>query len=122
MEVLPVDVFDDIGPSEHEVLVAPFVLRTAEIVGRKVALLDHRPHRAVEHENPFVQRFLQLFRSIVHNKKPRFASANAVSGAFLSSFLSHIRFRAATVGLQPRLAVQLLASKGLGVPDAGRKV
>ena len=54
--VLAVDVEDHVGPGEHEVFVAALERGAAKIVGRKVALLDHRAHRAIEHENAFVQQ------------------------------------------------------------------
>src|SRR6185295_9310076 len=50
-EVGRVDVADDVGPGEDEVLVAPFEVRSAEVLRGEVALLDHRPHRAVDHED-----------------------------------------------------------------------
>ncbi len=54
--VLAMDVEDHVGPGEHEVFVAALERGAAEVVGRKVALLDHRAHRAIEHEDAFVQQ------------------------------------------------------------------
>ena len=48
---------DEIGPGEHEVLVATLELGPAEVVGREVAALDPRAERAVEDEHPLTKCF-----------------------------------------------------------------
>ena len=45
------DVEDDIGAGEDEILVAAFERGSAEIGGGEVALLEHGAHGAVEHED-----------------------------------------------------------------------
>ncbi len=54
--VLAMDIEDHVGPREHEVFVAALERGAAEVIGRKVALLDHRAHRAIKHEDAFVQQ------------------------------------------------------------------
>ena len=46
-----VDRLDDVGPREHEVVVAALERLAAEVLGREVMALDVRPHRAVEDEH-----------------------------------------------------------------------
>ena len=46
-----VDVEDDVGTGEDEMIVAAFERESAEIRGGEVALLDHGAHGAVEHED-----------------------------------------------------------------------
>ncbi len=40
-----------VGPARHQILVAAFQLRPAEILGRQLRALQHRPHRAVNNEH-----------------------------------------------------------------------
>ena len=49
--VRAVDVEDDVGAGEDEVIVAAFERGSAEIGGGEVALLDHGSHCAVEHKD-----------------------------------------------------------------------
>ena len=52
-----VDRLDDVGPREHEVVVAPLERFPAEVLRRQVVALDVRPHRAVVDEDATSQRF-----------------------------------------------------------------
>jgi hypothetical protein len=45
-----VDAFDDVGTRDYEVLVAAFEHSSAEVVRRKVGLLEHGAHGAVDYE------------------------------------------------------------------------
>ena len=60
------NVLDDVGPREAQQIVAAFELLrvVGELRAAKVALfelvrLDHRPHRAVEHEDASEQQLLE---------------------------------------------------------------
>ena len=67
LEVLAVDAGDDVGPRQHEqVVVAPEIARmvreplAAEVRLGQLVALDHRPHRAVEDEDPRRQQRVEL--------------------------------------------------------------
>jgi len=51
VEVGGVDAADHVGPREVQMLVAALVALAAEVVGAEAGGLDHRPHRAVEHQD-----------------------------------------------------------------------
>jgi hypothetical protein len=66
LEILPMDVLDDVRASQaQEIVAAPQLfrvigeLRAAKVGLFQLMLLDHRPHRAVEHEDPREQQFLE---------------------------------------------------------------
>jgi hypothetical protein len=48
----------DVRASEHEVLVAALKLSAAEILSGKMACLNSRTSRAIEHEDALAQNFL----------------------------------------------------------------
>ena len=52
LEVLGVHLLDQLGPGEHEVLVAALERGTAEVVGAEVLVLHPRAEGAVEDERP----------------------------------------------------------------------
>ena len=58
------DIEDHIGPGEDQVLVASLVLGSSEIVGTEIAVLEHGPHGAVEHQNPLAHEREQLFSAV----------------------------------------------------------
>src|SRR4030095_3184069 len=62
-EIGRVDLADDVGPGDHEVLVAPLEVGPAEILGGEVPLLDHRPHRAVDHEDALGEEADEVLRA-----------------------------------------------------------
>jgi len=47
-----VDIPDDLGPREIEVLVAALEVSAAEVLGGEIARLDHGAHGAVEDQDP----------------------------------------------------------------------
>ena len=49
LKVSPVDVQHDIRTRAHQVFIATLDCCSAEIRGRETALLEHRPHGAVQH-------------------------------------------------------------------------
>src|SRR5438045_2370927 len=57
-----VDLADHIGPREDEVLVAAFEVGAPKVLRAQVALLDHRPHRAVDHEDLVREELEELLR------------------------------------------------------------
>ena len=59
-EVGLVDAADDVGPGDDEVLVAALEIGPAEILRGEVRLLEHRPHRAVDDEDPLRQELEEL--------------------------------------------------------------
>jgi hypothetical protein len=50
------DRLDDVRPREDQMIVAPLERLAAEILGRRVVQLDIRTHRAVEDQNPLIER------------------------------------------------------------------
>ena len=65
-----VDLGDDVGPRQHEqVVVAAQIARmrrealAAEIGLGQLVALDHRPHRAVEHEDALREQRVELCRT-----------------------------------------------------------
>ena len=56
LEVLGVHLRDEVGPGEHEVLVAALEGGAAEVVGAEVLVLDPGAEGAVEHEHALVER------------------------------------------------------------------
>ena len=55
-EELLVHLRDEVGPGEHELLVAALERLAAEVVGAEVVALHPRAERAVEHEHALVER------------------------------------------------------------------
>ena len=55
-EELRVHLGDEVGPGEHEVLVAALERRAAEVVGAEVVALHPGAERTVEHEDALAQR------------------------------------------------------------------
>ena len=55
-EELVVHLGDEVGPGEHELLVAALERLAAEVVGAEVLALHPRAERAVEHEHAFGER------------------------------------------------------------------
>ncbi len=63
----------DVGAGEDQVFVAAVVRRTAVLLGRQAHLLEHRAQRAVEDEDPFVERFFERLQVGIgqrHRPKP----------------------------------------------------
>ena len=56
LEVLVVHLVDEIGPGEHEVLVAALERGAAEVVGTEVLVLDPGAEGAVEDEHALAER------------------------------------------------------------------
>ena len=54
-----VHALDDVGPRQHEVLVAALQVGAAEVVGAEVEVLDRRAHGAVEDEDPLAEEAFQ---------------------------------------------------------------
>ncbi len=58
-EVPPVDVEDDVGPGDDQILIAPVEIRAAEVGGREVPGLDGGAHGAVEDQDPLPKELLE---------------------------------------------------------------
>jgi hypothetical protein len=54
------DIENGVRAGKHKVLVAAVEVRSTEVVGGKMQLLDGSPHGAVEHQNPLAQRSVKL--------------------------------------------------------------
>ncbi len=61
-KVLPVNIQNYIRPRSHQILIASFERSSAKVRRIQVALLQHRPHRAVQHEDPLPQQLPQSLR------------------------------------------------------------
>ena len=59
LEILAVDVQDHIGTRSNQVFVASLKRGSTEVRRCEVALLQHRPHRAVKHEDSLCEQFPQ---------------------------------------------------------------
>ena len=57
-EVAPVDLLDEVGAGEGEEVVRP--LLAAELGRLELMPLDLRPHRAIEDEDPALERFAEV--------------------------------------------------------------
>ncbi len=69
VEIFAMYVQDYIWPGAHQVFVAAFERRAAEVLGGEVALLQHRAHGAVEHKDALRQQVAKGsggFRQITH--------------------------------------------------------
>ncbi len=80
-EIFPVNVQNHIGPRPHQILVAAFERRPAKILRRQMPLLQHRPHRSIEHKNALREQLSQSLRrfiQVTHERK---------AGHSLSDFL-----------------------------------
>ena len=63
LEILAMNIKDHVGSRAHQVFVAAFERRAPKIGRRKVALLQHGTHRAIQHEDAFRQQLPKsLFR------------------------------------------------------------
>jgi hypothetical protein len=51
-----VDLPDDVGPGEHEIVIAPLERFPPEVIGGEVVSLNARPHGAVVDQHPPVER------------------------------------------------------------------
>ena|SRR5204863_8647418 len=65
LKILPVNIQNDIRPRSNEILIASFERSPAKILRIQVALLQHRPHRPVEHEDSLRQQLAQSFSGFV---------------------------------------------------------
>src|SRR5438477_6307378 len=65
LKILPVNIQNDIRPRSNEILIASFERGSAEILRIQVALLQHRPHRPVKHEDSLRQQLAQGFSGLV---------------------------------------------------------
>ena len=53
LKVFPVNIQNDIRARSNQVFIASFERSSAKIRRIQVSLLQHGPHRAVKHEDPF---------------------------------------------------------------------
>ena len=81
----------DVGPREHEVLVAALEARPAEVVGGEVGGLDGGAHRAVEDEDALFQGRLEGGAAIVRGAHDRFYLSDESSDFQTSEFLRPCR-------------------------------
>src|SRR5205814_9236472 len=65
LKILPVNIQNDIRPRSNEILIASFERGSAEILRIQVALLQHRPHRPVKHEDSLRQQLAKGFSGLV---------------------------------------------------------
>src|SRR5437870_4333872 len=65
LKILSVNIQNDIRPRSNEILIASFERGSAEILRIQVALLQHRPHRPVKHEDSLRQQLAQGFSGLV---------------------------------------------------------
>ena len=65
-EIPLVDAVDHVGPGDAEVLVAPFELGAAEVVGGQGDALERGAGGAVEHQDARVERGAQARGALVH--------------------------------------------------------
>ena len=56
-EIFAVDSQHHVRPGDHEILVAAFQMRAAEILRRQVLLLQHGAHRAIQDEDALAEQF-----------------------------------------------------------------
>ena len=49
----------NIGPRDHEILVATFEVRSAEIRGGEILLLQHGAHRAIQDQDALTEKFAE---------------------------------------------------------------
>ena len=70
LKILPVNIQHHVRPRSHQVLIAPFERSSAKVRRRQVALLQHRPHRAIQHQDSLRQQLPQClpgFTQIPHS-------------------------------------------------------
>src|SRR5947207_123702 len=65
LKILPVNIQNDIRPRSNEILIASFERGSAKILRVQVALLQHRPHRPIKHEDSLRQQLAQGFSGLV---------------------------------------------------------
>ena len=64
LAVTGMDCAHDVGPGEHQVLVAALQRGSAKILGSQSRVLQLGAHRAVQHENAFRERLVQEANAI----------------------------------------------------------
>src|SRR5437016_1559018 len=95
LKILPVNIQNDIRPCPNEIFIATFECGPAKILRVQVALLQHRPHRPVKHEDSLRQQLAQGFSGLVqvaHLFKNYHSFA--VSPAKWSKYLRNLAFPA----------------------------
>jgi hypothetical protein len=65
-----VNIQNHIRPRSNQILIASFERRSTKVRGIQVPLLQHRPHRAVQHEDPLPQQLPQSSDRLVQVTHP----------------------------------------------------
>ena len=56
-QILAMNVENDVGTGDHQILVAAFEMRPAEILGGEIGLLQHGAHGAIQDEDALAEQF-----------------------------------------------------------------
>src|SRR2546430_30165 len=65
LKIFPVNIQNDIRPRPNEIFIATFQRGPPNILRVQVALLQHRPHRPIKHEDSLRQQLAQGFSGLV---------------------------------------------------------
>src|SRR2546429_7137070 len=65
LKIFPVNIQNDIRPRPNEIFIATFERGPTKILRVQVALLQHRPHRPIKHEDSLRQQLAQGFSGLV---------------------------------------------------------